>query len=320
MPHTKQYGAYFIVQARNARWSPISTWGIIHVNMQDIKSFGAAYRGVPKRLLDIIISLFAIALTALPMLVCALAVYAESGGPVIFRQWRMGTDRRPFICFKFRTMTNDAPHSCATAELHSPERYITRVGAVLRATSLDELPQLFNVLRGDMSLIGPRPVICEESELIGLRASLGVYNIRPGMTGLAQVRGRDSVSIRRKAAYDAQYMEHMSLSLDARLLWRTLINVVNRSDIRDGAVDAGSVGDTERAESAGDSGNIGNAEDAGISGSIGNAENAGGIGNAENAGEAGSIGNAENAGEAGSAGSTENANGTGNTDGGTGHG
>ena len=319
-----------MAQARRlARRSPISPWGIFHVNMQDIKSAGTAYRGVPKRLLDIIISLFAIALTALPMLVCALAVYAESGGPVIFRQWRMGTDRRPFICFKFRTMTNDAPHSCATAELHSPERYITRVGAVLRATSLDELPQLFNVLRGDMSLIGPRPVICEESELIGLRASLGVYNIRPGMTGLAQVRGRDSVSIRRKAAYDAQYMEHMSLSLDARLLWRTLINVVNRSDIRDGAVDAGGGGDTARAESAGGSGNIGNAEDAGDSGSIGNAENAGGIGNAENAGgignvknagEAGSIGNAENAGEAGSAGSTENANGTGNTDGGTGHG
>ena len=206
---------------------------------------------------------------------------------MIFRQWRMGTDRRPFICFKFRTMTNDAPHSCATAELHSPERYITRVGAVLRATSLDELPQLFNVLRGDMSLIGPRPVICEESELIGLRASLGVYNIRPGMTGLAQVRGRDSVSIRRKAAYDAQYMEHMSLSLDARLLWRTLINVVNRSDIREGAVDAGGGGDTARSGSTGDSENIGNAE---------------------------------NAGEAGSAGSTENANGTGNTDGGTGHG
>ncbi len=260
-------GHIFMVQARNARWSPISPWGIFHVNMQDIKSAGAAYRGVPKRMLDIIISLFAIALTALPMLVCALAVYAESGGPVIFRQWRMGTDRRPFICFKFRTMTNDAPHSCATAELRSPERYITRVGAVLRATSLDELPQLFNVLRGDMSLIGPRPVICEECELIGLRARLGVYNIRPGMTGLAQVRGRDSVSIRRKAAYDTQYMEHMSLSLDARLLWRTLINVANRSDIREGTGDAGDAGDTARAGSVGNSVITDNTENANDTGS-----------------------------------------------------
>lgn len=169
------------------------------------------------------------------MLICALAIALEGGGPVIFRQWRMGADRRPFICFKFRTMTADAPHNCATAELCTPERYITPVGALLRATSLDELPQLFNVLRGDMSLIGPRPVICEERELIGLRDSLGVYAIRPGMTGLAQVRGRDSVPLRRKAAYDAQYMENMSFALDAVLLWRTLINVVNRADIREGA-------------------------------------------------------------------------------------
>lgn len=219
-----------------------SPWGIIYVNTQDIKPAGTAYRGIPKRLLDIVLSFLAIMLTALPMLVCALAIYIESGGPVIFRQWRMGADRRPFICFKFRTMTNDAPHSCATVALRSPERYITRVGAGLRASSLDELPQLFNVLRGDMSLIGPRPVICEEHELIGLRTSLGVYNIRPGMTGLAQVRGRDSVSIRRKAAYDTQYMEHMSLSLDARVLWRTLINVVNRSDIHEGSGTTENVG------------------------------------------------------------------------------
>lgn len=195
---------------------------------------GAAYRGMPKRLLDIILSAAAIVVMALPMLLCAAAIYIDDGGPVVFRQWRMGADRRPFICLKFRTMTRGAPHSCATAQLRSPERFITRVGAVLRATSLDELPQLFNVLRGEMSLIGPRPVICEERELIGLRDSLGVYAIRPGITGLAQVRGRDSVSLRRKAAYDAQYMENMSFSLDARLLWQTIINVVNRRGVIEG--------------------------------------------------------------------------------------
>ena len=198
----------------------------------------ASYRGTPKRLLDIITAAAAILVTALPMLICALAIYLESGGPVIFRQWRVGVARRPFLCFKFRTMSNDAPHNCATASLESPERYITKVGAILRATSLDELPQLFNVLRGDMSLIGPRPVICEELELIGLRDRLGVYDIRPGMTGLAQVRGRDSVSVRRKAAYDAQYMEHMSFPFDLCLLGHTLINVIGRRDICEGATKA----------------------------------------------------------------------------------
>lgn len=203
---------------------------------------GTAYRGGLKRLLDIILSSAAIVVTALPMLTCAAAVYLEDGGPVIFRQWRMGADGRPFLCFKLRTMKNNAPHSCATAALEAPERYITHVGALLRATSLDELPQLINVLRGEMSLIGPRPVICEERELIGLRDSLGVYSIRPGMTGLAQVRGRDSVSTRRKAAYDAQYMENMSFALDARLLGQTFINVVNRRDILEGAPHSGQRG------------------------------------------------------------------------------
>ena len=166
--------------------------------MKPIDRARRIYCGVPKRILDIIFSVSGLLLFSLPMLLCAAAIAAEDGCPVIFCQTRIGADLKPFTCYKFRTMRCDAPHDCATADLRDAHLYITRVGAFLRRTSLDELPQLFNVLRGDMSLIGPRPVIPQERELIALRDSLGVYCIRPGLTGLAQVRGRDSVSVRRK--------------------------------------------------------------------------------------------------------------------------
>ena len=194
------------------------------------------YGGLPKRILDIAVALAGLIIAAFPMALCAAAIYIDGGGPIIFRQRRIGADCRPFVCYKFRTMSPDAPRECATAALEHPEQYITRVGVFLRRTSLDELPQLFNVLKGDMSLIGPRPVIASESELIGLRDILGVYGIRPGMTGLAQVRGRDSVSIRRKAAYDAQYVERMSFGYDLMLFIRTLFNVVCCRGVREGSV------------------------------------------------------------------------------------
>lgn len=192
------------------------------------------YGGLPKRLLDIAVAASGLVIAAPIMALCALAIWTEGGGPVIFKQSRVGADRRSFICYKFRTMSTDAPHNCATAELDHPERYITRVGGFLRRTSLDELPQLFNVLRGDMSLIGPRPVLESERELVGLRDNLGVYSIRPGMTGLAQIRGRDVISIRRKAAYDAQYVERMSFGYDLALFWQTLINVALCRNVREG--------------------------------------------------------------------------------------
>ena len=208
--------------------------------LEDISSLARRqkYGGLPKRLLDIAVAISGLIIAALPMALCALAIWIESGGPVIFRQSRVGADRRNFTCYKFRTMSADAPHECATAQLDHPERYITRVGGFLRRTSLDELPQLFNVLRGDMSLIGPRPVIPSEQELVGLRDSLGVYGIRPGMTGLAQIRGRDAVSIHRKAAYDAQYVERMSFGYDFVLLLQTLVNVVLCRNVREGRPNA----------------------------------------------------------------------------------
>ncbi|MBQ9080070.1 MAG: sugar transferase [Clostridia bacterium] len=200
-----------------------------------VRAVSRGYGGLPKRILDIAVACSGLLISAIPMCLCAVAIMMEGGGPVIFRQKRIGADLRPFVCYKFRTMSCDAPPECATAALEHPERYITKVGAFLRRTSLDELPQLFNVLRGDMSLIGPRPVVAAESELIHLRNSLGVYGIRPGLTGLAQVRGRDSVSVRRKAAYDAQYVERMSFGYDMGLLVRTLVNVICCRGVREGS-------------------------------------------------------------------------------------
>ncbi len=199
-----------------------------------IKKTLGIYGGAPKRIFDITAALAGLALASLPIMIAAAAVKMESGGPAFFHQERMGAGGVPFVCHKLRTMSVDAPPDKPTAQLDGADKYITRVGALLRKTSLDELPQLINVLRGEMSIVGPRPVICSEEELIGLRSALGVYGIRPGMTGLAQVRGRDNLSNRRKAALDAQYMEHMSLGGDVRLLGQTFLNVVLCRDVREG--------------------------------------------------------------------------------------
>lgn len=138
-----------------------------------------------------------------------LAIAVDSEGGVLFAQSRMGKDGRPFIIFKFRTMYPQAPADTPTGALDDPSRHITPVGRFLRRTSLDELPQLFNILKGDMSFIGPRPVVLAERALIGLRRAKGADRVRPGITGLAQVQGRDEVPARRKACYDAYYARHM---------------------------------------------------------------------------------------------------------------
>ena len=148
-------------------------------------------------------------------LLIMLAIAVDSEGGVLFAQSRMGKDGRPFIIFKFRTMYPQAPADTPTGALDDPSRHITPVGRFLRRTSLDELPQLFNILKGDMSFIGPRPVVLAERALIGLRRAKGADRVRPGITGLAQVQGRDEVPASRKACYDAYYARHMGPRLDA---------------------------------------------------------------------------------------------------------
>lgn len=187
-----------------------------------------------KRLLDILISL-ALFLLLLPLfLLIMLAIAVDSPGDIIFMQKRAGLYIRPFTMLKFRSMRAAAPPDVATNDLADAGRYITPVGRFLRRTSLDELPQLWNILKGDMSFIGPRPVVLTETELLARRRRLGADLVRPGITGLAQVRGRDTVSIQHKARYDAYYARRMSLGLDGRIVLETLRCVVTGEGIREG--------------------------------------------------------------------------------------
>jgi O-antigen biosynthesis protein WbqP len=184
-----------------------------------------------KRAIDIAASSAAIAVLAIPALVIAFAIRTTSPGPVLYWSNRVGRGARLFRMPKFRTMRVGTPE-LATDRLDGACRYITPIGAFLRNTSIDELPQLWSVLRGDMSLVGPRPALHNQYELIHLRERLGVNDIRPGVTGLAQVRGRDELSDAEKARIDAEYLKTMTLALDLKILVHTVSKVVRREGIR----------------------------------------------------------------------------------------
>lgn len=187
-----------------------------------------------KRLMDVLLAAAGLVLSA-PLLFCiAFGIRVTSPGPVLFRQVRMGRALEPFLLYKFRTMSCRAPRDCATAALHGSGKYITRFGAFLRKTSLDELPQLWNVLRGDMSLLGPRPVVLSETELIARRAACGVYRVRPGISGLSQIRGRDLLSDEEKTVLDGVYVRRLSLWQDVCLLIATAFCVLSRHGVREG--------------------------------------------------------------------------------------
>lgn len=193
------------------------------------------YRDFFKRFFDIIVSLIAIIILAIPMLIIALCIKIDSfKEPVLFRQVRVGKDDVPFTILKFRSMNKKAPHQMATENFKNPEEYITKVGKVIRKTSLDELPQLFNVLKGDMSLIGPRPLIPAEKKVLAMRDECEASRILPGITGLAQVHGRDEVTDENKAAYDGKYALNISLLLDLSIFFRTISDVVRSKGVHDG--------------------------------------------------------------------------------------
>ena len=185
---------------------------------------GGAYLRI-KRGLDIFFSALLLLFLLLPMGVIALLIIMDSPGGAVFRQRRVGQGGRTFLCYKFRTMYPHAPASCPTSAFEDAARYVTPVGRFLRRSSLDELPQLWNVLRGDMSLVGPRPLIPEEGQIHILRERCRVYRLRPGMTGLSQILGRDLLSDREKARLDSRYAHTVSFHGDCRILWRTLSRV-----------------------------------------------------------------------------------------------
>lgn len=177
---------------------------------------------IPKRIMDVILSLFALLLIAVPMLIVCAAIYLDDPGSVIFSQYRVGRGGHRFKLYKLRTMRHDTPKYMSTSEVDDPDRYITRVGRVLRRMSVDELPQLVNILKGDMSIVGPRPLISDEHEIHELRMKFGVYQIRPGLTGLAQIHGRDMVTPADKVRWDVRYLENFGFWTDVKIILSTI--------------------------------------------------------------------------------------------------
>jgi O-antigen biosynthesis protein WbqP len=178
-----------------------------------------------KRLFDINLALFAILILALPLAMVALVIKLTSPGPVLYWSDRIGRGNMVFRMPKFRSMRIDTP-VVATHLLLNPKIYLTRVGPMLRKSSLDELPQLWSILKGDMSFVGPRPALFNQDDLISLRTQAGVHVLVPGLTGLAQVSGRDELSITDKVKLDAEYLQRCSFKFDLWILWLTLLKVL----------------------------------------------------------------------------------------------
>lgn len=204
------------------------------------------YCRVFKRFLDLALSFFAILILLLPMALLAIAIKLDSRGPVFFVQKRVGKGKKHFNILKFRTMRIDTPHDAPTHELTDPKRWITRVGGFLRKTSLDELPQIFNIFLGQMSIIGPRPALWNQYDLIEERDKYGANDVRPGLTGWAQINGRDELAIPVKAALDGVYIERMSFAFDVKCFFGTIFSVLRSDGVVEGGT--GAMAATEAAE------------------------------------------------------------------------
>ena len=178
-----------------------------------------------KRILDVFLALAAVLVLALPIVVVALAVRLTSPGPALYWSDRVGRHNRIFRMPKFRTMRVDTP-ALPTHLLTNASAFLTPIGGLLRKTSLDELPQLWSILRGDMSFVGPRPALFNQDDLVALRTDLGVHDLAPGLTGWAQVNGRDELSIPEKVRFDEEYLRRRSMAMDLRILGLTLLRAV----------------------------------------------------------------------------------------------
>lgn len=183
-----------------------------------------------KRLLDLVLAIVALAALALPIGLLSLLVKLTSPGPVLYWSVRVGQGNHRFRMPKFRSMRTDTPQ-IATHLLENPDAWLTPLGAFLRRTSLDELPQLWSILKGDMSFVGPRPALFNQDDLIALRTRAGVHELVPGLTGWAQVNGRDELPIPVKVDFDREYLEKSSLAFDLRILWLTVVKVLRKEGI-----------------------------------------------------------------------------------------
>ncbi|HHT7719739.1 TPA: sugar transferase [Streptococcus suis] len=187
-----------------------------------------------KRVSDMVISGLAIVVLSPVFLLIAVAIKLDSKGPVLFKQKRVGKNKSHFMIYKFRSMYVDAPSDMPTHLLKDPNAMITKVGAFLRKTSLDELPQLFNIVKGEMAIVGPRPALWNQYNLIEERDKYGANDIRPGLTGWAQINGRDELEIDEKSKLDGFYVKYMSFGLDIKCFFGTFISVAKSEGVVEG--------------------------------------------------------------------------------------
>lgn len=187
-----------------------------------------------KRLIDIILSLLGLIILSPVFLILIIAIKLDSKGPVLFKQKRVGIHKSHFNILKFRTMRIDTPSDMPTHLLENPDQWITKVGKFLRKTSLDELPQIINILKGEMSIIGPRPALWNQYDLIAVRDKYGANDIPAGLTGWAQINGRDTVELEDKARFDGEYVEKMGLKMDILCFFGTITSVLKRSGVVEG--------------------------------------------------------------------------------------
>ena len=197
------------------------------------------YRHYMKCFFDCILSALAILVLSWLFIILAIIIKCTSKGPVFFKQKRVGKDKTYFNILKFRTMRIDTPKDVPTHLLTNPEQYITTIGRFLRKTSLDELPQLFNILIGDMAIVGPRPALWNQEDLIAERDLYDANAVRPGLTGLAQVSGRDELPIPIKARYDGEYVDNISLMKDIMLIVKTVGCVLKHDGVKEGGTEEG---------------------------------------------------------------------------------
>lgn len=192
------------------------------------------YKQFGKRVIDLMLSGIGIVVLAIPMFVIAVLIKIDDPGPVFFKQKRVGIHKTHFQLLKFRSMKMSTPHDTPTHLLENPEQYITKIGKFLRKSSLDELPQIYNIWKGEMSIIGPRPALWNQYDLIKERDKYGANDVMPGLTGWAQINGRDELEIDVKAKLDGEYVEEMSFGFDMKCFLGTIFSVLRSDGVVEG--------------------------------------------------------------------------------------
>lgn len=203
----------------------------ITIDLSNVANKASALYSISKRTMDIVSSLVGLILLSPLFLLVAILIKLDSKGPIIFKQIRIGKNSKPFYIYKFRSMKIDAPN-LSTEEFINASDFTTKVGKFIRKTSIDELPQLVNILKGDMSIVGPRPVIEREVRLLELRKECNVDSILPGITGLAQINGRDNIDDYEKLKYDFEYLSKRNLVLDIKIIINTVLKVTKSEGIK----------------------------------------------------------------------------------------